>query len=67
MTIEVPEDVCVAIEDEAVREFRTPPQQASYLLLIWAREQQTRRQKTEKAAPGGMRARGDEVLNGAAV
>lgn len=50
VTIELPDEVVLALDEEAVREFRSRPQQASYLLLTWAREGIEKRQKEAKAA-----------------
>lgn len=49
LTIEVSDEVLQAITEEGQREFRNPSQQASYLLLTWAREGTEKRQKEAKA------------------
>ena len=60
--VEVPEETVAEIDAEAEREMRTRPEQASYLLLLWAREAQKRaqaaqetqaRQAAFKARPNG--------------
>ncbi len=48
MTIEMTEEVFDAVTEEGLREFRTTSQQASYLLLLWAREMQEKRHKAGK-------------------
>ncbi len=50
ITIEMAEEVFDAVTEEGLREFRTTSQQASYLLLLWAREMQDKRQKAGKVA-----------------
>lgn len=60
--IEIPEEVLDAITAEALRELRTPAQQASYLLLTWSREIAEKRQKSAKPGVNALKGSREELL-----